>query len=450
MVNSGAPAPVRTERHCLKSARMHPDTTSSAAIFRNPAGTKGKSRFAAELEDADRCVHCGMCLPQCPTYVLSRSEGDSPRGRVTLMQGLAQGQLQPDNPTLRNHLQGCLGCRSCEVVCPARVPFGALIDRTREILTGRSPWSSRARERLFGPIRNLALRRRGVRRIGALAARAARALGIRHVLPRSTRLGRVLRHTAPSLVAAPRLPTPVPGRAVDVRLFTGCMDAFFTGPDAAAAIELLEKLDLHVDVPIGQVCCGAIDQHLGRPVEASALLQANARAFSPGDTPIVVLDSGCEAQLREHAGSRWRERVTSLTGYLSRLPLEDFAWHEAPVRIALHLPCTLRNVNRETAAITELFRRLPGVEVVAAVPPHNCCGAAGTAMLTQPEIADTLGRETLDALQGHVPDIIVSPNVGCSVHLRALQQGASGAPRVLSPARFLCERSRVEGGRRLS
>jgi glycolate oxidase iron-sulfur subunit len=419
---------------------MHPDTTSAAAIFRNPAGTKGKGRFAADLEDADRCVHCGMCLPQCPTYILNRSEGDSPRGRLTLMQGLARGQLQPDNPTLRNHLQGCLGCRSCEVVCPARVPFGALIDRTREILAGRSGWASRARERLFGPIRNLALRRRGVRRIGALAARMVRGLGARHLLPHSTRLGRVLRHTAPSLVAAPLLPTPTSGRPVDVRLFTGCMDAFFTGPDAAAAIELLQKLNLRVDVPTGQVCCGAIDQHLGRPVQASALLRENAGAFSGEDTPVVVLDSGCEAQLREHADAGWRDHVTSLTGYLSQLPLEAFAWREDPIRIALHLPCTLRNVNRETTAITELFRRLPGVEVVAAVPPHNCCGAAGTAMLTQPEIADALGRETLDALQDHVPDVIVSPNVGCSVHLRALQQGSSGTPRLLSPARFLCER----------
>jgi glycolate oxidase iron-sulfur subunit len=419
---------------------MHPDTTSAAAIFRNPAGTKGKGRFAADLEDADRCVHCGMCLPQCPTYILNRAEGDSPRGRLTLMQGLARGQLQPDNPTLRNHLQGCLGCRSCEVVCPARVPFGALIDRTREILAGRSGWASRLRERLFGPIRTLALRRRGVRRMGALAARMARGLGIRHTLRRSTRLGRMLRHTAPSLVAAPLLPAPTSGRPVDVRLFTGCMDAFFTGPDVAAAIDLLHGLGLHVDAPVGQVCCGAIDQHLGRPVQATALLRENARAFSSEDTPIIVLDSGCEAQLREHADAGWRDHVTSLTGYLSQLPLEAFAWRENPIRIALHLPCTLRNVNHETAAITELFRRLPGIEVVAAVPPHNCCGAAGTAMLTQPEIADALGRETLEALQGHGADVIVSPNVGCSVHLRALQQGISGTPRLLSPARFLCER----------
>ncbi len=419
---------------------MHPDTTSAAAIFRNPAGTKGQGRYAADLEDADRCVHCGMCLPQCPTYVLNRVEGDSPRGRLTLMQGLAQGQLQPDNPALRRHIQGCLGCRSCEVVCPARVPFGALMDRTRAILAERSGRSSRARERLLGPIRNLALRRRWLRRTGALAARMVRTLGLRHLLPRSTRLGRMLHHTAPALVTAPERPTGNSGRTLDVRLFTGCMDAFFTGPDAAAAIDLLQRLGLQVDVPAGQVCCGAIDQHLGRPAEATALLQENARAFSATHTPIVALDSGCEAQLREHADTDLRARVTSLTGYLSQLPLEHFAWREEPIRIALHLPCTLRNVTRETDAITRLFRRLPGVEVIAAVPPNNCCGAAGTAMLTQPGIADTLGLETLDALQGHSPDVIVSPNVGCSVHLRALQQGTSGAPRLLSPAGFLCER----------
>jgi glycolate oxidase iron-sulfur subunit len=397
-------------------------------------------RFAADLAGADRCVLCGMCLPHCPTYAMQRMEGDSPRGRITLMQGLALGRLEPDNERLRGHLQGCLGCRSCEAVCPAGVRFGALMDTSRRILREHPGGIWRMLpERLFGPWRRLALRRRPVRRMAALAARAAQGIGLRRLFPASSRLGRVLRHTGPSLVRMPRLaPLADPSRA-DVWLFAGCMDAFFTGPDSAATLELLHALGIRAGLPPGQVCCGAMDQHLGRTDAAAALRRENVGAFG-GARPILVLDSGCEAQLREYPGDVWRERVTSLTGFLARLPVEDFRWRSDPVRVALHLPCTLRNVTRESDGIRRLFERLPGIDVVALIPPQNCCGAAGTAMLTQPAMADPLGQATLAALEAAEPDVIVSPNVGCSVHLRALQQGGGTGTRIVSPARFLRER----------
>jgi glycolate oxidase iron-sulfur subunit len=215
------------------------------------------------------------------------------------------------------------------------------------------------------------------------------------------------------------------------------MDAFFPGPDIRATLELLNGLGIRAAIPPGQVCCGALDQHLGRLGEA-AQLQAQNRRELAGSKPVLVLDSGCEAQLREYPAEGWQGRVTSLTGFLARLPIEDFRWRREPVRVALHLPCTLRNVNRETEGIRQVFQRLPGVELTALAPPRNCCGAGGTAMLTQPVVADRLGLETLQALLAPQPDVIVSPNVGCSVHLRALHKG--GAPRIVSPARFLYER----------
>jgi glycolate oxidase iron-sulfur subunit len=404
--------------------------------------------FAPDLAGAQRCVLCGMCVPQCPTYAVRRMEGDSPRGRITLMLGLAQGRLEPGNGRLRAHLEGCLGCRSCEAICPAGVRFGALMDTSRQILREHPGGTARGGlpERLFAPGRRLALRRPTVRRLGALAARTARGVGLQRLFPASTRIGRLLRHAGPSLVRMPALRIGANAEA-EVLLFTGCMDAFFTGPDIAAALELLEELGIRAALPPGQVCCGAIDQHLGRPGAAAALRLQNERIFAGGQ-PIVVLDSGCEAQWREYPGDAWRERVTSLTGFLARLPADDSRWREDPVRVALHLPCTLRNVNRETEGIRRLFGRLPGVQVTALVPPHNCCGAGGTAMLTQPEMADTLGHETLEALQAGSPDVIVSPNVGCSVHLRALQQRGKGGPRIVSPARFLRERLAGPAGSR--
>lgn len=418
-----------------------PKSPAQDASHPHAAGTAARvSGFAPDLAGAERCVLCGMCVPQCPTYAVRRIEGDSPRGRITLMLGLAQGRLDPGNLRLREHLEGCLGCRSCEAVCPAGVQFGALMDNTRHILRENPGGAGQGlAARLLGPWRRLALRRRGLRRFAALVGRTARAAGLQRLFPRSTRIGRTLRHTGPSLVPMPRLRGGTAADA-DVLLFAGCMDAFFTGPDIAAALELLEALGVRAAVPPGQVCCGAIDQHLGRPGAAAALRAENERAFAGGAQPIILLDSGCEAQWREVPGAAWRQRVTSLTGFLAGLPVDESRWRRDPVRVALHLPCTLRNVNRETEGIRRLFGRLPGVQVTAVVPPHNCCGAGGTAMLTQPEMADTLGDETLDALQAGTPDVIVSPNVGCSVHLRALQQRGGDGPRIVSPARFLRER----------
>ncbi len=419
---------------------IHEQYTPPSSV---PASPAHRPAFATDLSGADRCVLCGMCLPHCPTYALQRAEGDSPRGRITLMQGLAQGRLLPSNARLREHLEGCLGCRSCEAICPAGVRFGELIDNSRHILLENPGHATRRGllRRVFGPWRRMALRQRGLRRVAGFAARAAHSLELRYLMPERTRLGRLLRHTGPSLAPMPKLESLAVNERPDVWLFAGCMDAFFTGPDSAAALQLLHSLGVRVGLPRGQVCCGAIDQHLGRKPDAIGLRQTNETAFG-GTQPIVVLDSGCEAQLREYPLEAWRARVTSLTAFLERLPLEDFHWQLEPVRIALHLPCTLRNVTRETDGILHLFTRLPGVEVVALAPPRNCCGAGGTAMLTQAGSADPLGQETLDALEATRPDVIVSPNVGCSVHLRALRERSGNGPRILSPARFLHERLR--------
>ncbi len=452
--------------HPIRS--MPTPTHQSASPAAGSAPSRHAAGFAQALADADRCVLCGLCLPHCPTYHVQRMEGDSPRGRITLMLGLAQGQLEPGNPRLRAHLEGCLSCRSCEAVCPARVPFGALMDRSRKILQDHPARSGHGiLEWALAPWRRLVLRRQGLRRLAAWGARGAYRVGLQRLLPASTRLGRALRHVGPSLVPMPPvvpMPAQIPPRAspdigtgtrtappaqADVWLFTGCMDAFFTGPDAVAARELLEALGLKVGLAQDQVCCGALDQHLGRLHAAAALQARNAQAFGATDAPIVVLDSGCEAHLRDEldAGgpeAAWCGRVTSLTGFLSDVlagpALTGLPWRRDPVQVALHLPCTLRNVTRETTGLQAVLERLPGVEVTAVTPPHNCCGAAGTAMLTQPAMADSLGHESLAALQATDAAIIISPNVGCSVHLRALGPATDKAPRILSPAAFLRER----------
>ncbi|WP_081623663.1 MULTISPECIES: (Fe-S)-binding protein [unclassified Thioalkalivibrio] len=406
-----------------------------------PLGASDQPLRFSGLSAADQCVHCGLCLPHCPTYGWHGVEGDSPRGRLTLMQGLAQGRLAPESERLRGHLEGCLGCRSCEAVCPARVPFGALIDRAREILDEHPATPSRA-DRWRHSVQHRALLHPTLRSLGGLVARTGARLGAERLLPRGG-WERSLAHTRDSLAPAPRLrPTATPDDA-DVLLFTGCMDRFFTGPDLDAALHVLEALGLRVAIPQRQVCCGALDQHTGHRAAAQALQTRNLEAFGDGDQPVIALDSGCEATLREHPEGTLGRRSLSLTRFLAQhLEAGTTAdlWDDTPVRIALHLPCTQRNVTREARELPALLERLPGVSLTPVAGAPNCCGAGGTAMLTQPAMADGLGTETLQALCDGAPDVIISPNVGCSVHLRALAGDRADMPAILSPARFLARR----------
>nr|WP_026279680.1 (Fe-S)-binding protein [Thioalkalivibrio sp. ALJ16] len=394
-------------------------------------------------------MHCGLCLPHCPTYGWHGVEGDSPRGRLTLMQGLAQGHLDPEAPRLRSHLEGCLGCRSCEAVCPARVPFGALIDRAREILDeqpGAAPHRGRWQRRL----QQRALRQPFLRTLGGLTARAGARLGAERLLPDGP-WKRSLAHTRDSLAPSPRLGPAARDEEADLLLFTGCMDRFFTGPDLEAALEVLTALGARVAIPRGQACCGALDQHTGRLSAAQALRRRNIEAFGAADTrPVVALDSGCEATLREYPDTALATRALSLTRFLAERLKTGGAdiWTDTPVRIALHLPCTQRNVTREARDLPGLLGQLPGVTLVAVDAAPNCCGAGGTAMLTQPAMADALGRATLDALTADTPELIISPNVGCSVHLRALGAAQADGPPILSPARFLASRLAQRQSRR--
>ncbi|WP_081601209.1 MULTISPECIES: (Fe-S)-binding protein [unclassified Thioalkalivibrio] len=418
-----------------------PGQSNGDETLAKPLGASDQPPRFQGLSAADQCVHCGLCLPHCPTYAWHRVEGDSPRGRLTLMQGLAQGRLEPQAPRLREHLEGCLGCRSCEAVCPARVPFGALMDRAHEILEENPQEDRPATARWRQSLQASALRHESLRALGGMAARIAQKTGVQRCLRPGQRLWRTLDHTRASLAPAPRLADTVAPEHADALLFTGCMDRFFTGPDLEAALAVLNALGFRVAVPRDQVCCGALEQHGGRPQAARALQQRNAEALA-GEMPVIALDSGCEATLRETPEGSQGERSMSLTRFLSDHIKAEPApptWRDSPVRVALHLPCTLRNVTHETRDLTALLQRLPGVTLTDVSGAPNCCGAGGTAMLALPEMSDGLGAATLDALTADAPDVIVSANVGCSVHLRALADDCGGPP-ILSPARFLASR----------
>lgn len=406
------------------------------------------------LEDTDRCVMCGLCLPHCPTYALTRQEGDSPRGRISLMQALAGGQLPADD-RVAGHLEGCVGCRACEAMCPSGVPFGRLMDEARELLQ-----DMRAdRPALPASARPL-LRTDATGRAAAALLHLYQHTGLHGPLQRVPGLrrgglGRALSLLPPTPTpAAPRGLHSPPGTARGrVYLFVGCTGAAFEGRALSAARDLLVGLGYEVEIPGDQGCCGALDLHSGHAGRARSAAARNLEAFGGSAHPVISLNSGCRTLLREYAQvlpgdertTAFAGRVRDLTGFLLEHRDRLFGAGAAganpvPSRVAVHLPCTLRNVLREHGDLLELLRRVPGTEVLELEGNERCCGAAGAHMFTHPEAADALLAPKIEAIGCMAPDALITANIGCSLHLQAGLRRAGLDVPVLTPAEWIRRR----------
>ncbi|MFA5939021.1 MAG: (Fe-S)-binding protein [Sinimarinibacterium sp.] len=400
---------------------------------------------AFPLDAADLCVKCGLCLPHCPTYGETQHEGNSPRGRISLMQGLAIGALT-STPALEAHLDGCLGCRACERVCPAKVPYGELIDAGRALLAQRKPQRTRI-TRGVGAVLSSSV---GLRTLAILLwlyrstglQRAVRAL---HVLGRGqlARLeslipaGRAAARSANAASIAPDAET--------IGLFSGCVGRVLDGETLAATQTLFERMGVRVERPADQTCCGAIYEHGGLPADARRNADRNLRAFASART-IVHSASGCGATLIEYGrlatdpaqGAGFAGRTEEACAALLRRWPDHLQLRPLKARVAVHLPCTHRNVLGRSDAVVALLRKIPQVELVELDATQRCCGAAGTYFVTQPEMADRLLETKLQNATRLQADYIVSTNIGCSLHLMGgLQRGDGRRPEVLHPATLI-------------
>lgn len=365
-----------------------------------------------------------MCLPHCPTYQIMRDEGESPRGRIALIQGLANGRLAL-NERLENHLDHCLGCRACEAVCPSGVAYGEIIDGGRAMIHARRKTAPAPRLlfslvprpkrlRLFGRILRL-MQRSGLQGL-------ARSIGITSVLGLA-RLDAMLPALAPLPTWRDYYPPAVRQRGA-VALFLGCFADFADRPTLNAAVHILTRAGYGVHIPRKQTCCGALHLHQGDRNIARHLAECNAAAFNglPIDA-IISTASGCGVTLAEYPQNefpRLKTPVRDISEFLA-----DVSWPEefrlAPLakKIAIHDPCSLSNVLHQAKSPHQLLARIPSLELVALPDNRRCCGAAGSYMLTQPEIADRLRDEKIAALPTLDADILVTSNPGCALHLRA-------------------------------
>ena len=390
--------------------------------------------------DADLCVKCGLCLPHCPTYTQTQHEADSPRGRIALMQGLANGLILSSDG-LTTHLDGCLSCRACETVCPAKVPYGRLMDSGRALLNQKNPRANTAIRLIsFWLTRNTA------RKFAATFLWLYQRSGLQSVLRRSHLLGKGRVARLDSLLPRISLPLPLkdsfPSEQASVSLFSGCTGELADRQTLQDALHVLAKLGVKANVPHGQGCCGALHQHNGFPSEAAQFAQNNLQAFA-GTTPIISSASGCGATLMEYpeligaSGVAFSKRVQDLSSFLlSRWP-DDLVLKPLKARIAIHTPCTMKNVVKGGNAVRALIEKIPGVEIVELDSKDRCCGAAGSYFITQPAMADQLLEEKLNMTRALTPDIILSSNIGCSMHMAAGLRRAGIKVELLHPVSLL-------------
>jgi glycolate oxidase iron-sulfur subunit len=372
---------------------------------------------------AGRCVACGMCLPHCPTYKKTKSELESPRGRLSLMLAVAKHELDA-TPKLESHLSLCLTCRACESVCPAQVPFGDVMDASRAELATRHglSWRQRMLARAM-----VALTRPAWLAAVARLLRFYQVTGLQTLLRRSGLLRLLgladadaeMPQLPPTRPFLPHYPARGPRRG-KVALFTGCIARLTDAPTLHDSIKVLTALGYDVHVPPAQTCCGALHRHSGDTHGADELMQRNIAAFPADVEAIITTASGCGATLIEYDDARFAGRIVDISTFLQAI---DWPAHLtlAPLskRIAVHDSCTLANVLHAQHAPYQLLRRLPQAEIVALTDNKFCCGAAGAYHIEHKEMANSLRDDKIRSLRALAPDVLVSSNIGCAMHLAA-------------------------------
>lgn len=402
---------------------------------------------APAQELISRCVHCGLCLPTCPTFAELGVEMDSPRGRIRLMKNVWDGRLDADSTAFADHMAKCLDCRACETACPSGVSFGKLMEGARsQVVAARKPsiGESLLRRVVFRGLITSPARLALFARFGYVSKR----LGARKVLGliglgRLAELLDLVPDRAPTSQALPPRYAAVGATRGTVALFTGCvMRAAFAGTNAATA-RVLARNGIEVLVPETQTCCGALHAHAGERGDARALAKRNIDALEGlAVDAFIVNAAGCGANLKEYGwllkddaawaarGEAFAHRVKDASEYLAAVGLAE-APGELPVTIAYDDPCHLIHGQKITAQPRALLAAIPGLTVVPLAEADWCCGSAGTYNVTQPELARRLGHRKATHIANSGAQMVVTANPGCQMQIEAaLRREGSHIPVV--------------------
>ena len=391
----------------------------------------------------DTCVHCGFCLPTCPTYLLWGEEMDSPRGRIYLMKAGVEGRADL-TPSFVNHFDNCLGCLACVTACPSGVQYGPLIERTRAQIEQKYPrpagdrWFRAAlmavlpypwRMRLA--MLPLALMGGLLRRVLGTAQAGVAGRGLLARLRSSLSVAPPV--TLAGLFSSTPEVTPAQGKErLKVAMLTGCVQRLAFGHVNAATVRVLAAEGCRVTAPSAQGCCGALPLHAGHIGQARALARRTIEVFEQsGADRIVVNAAGCGSAMKDYgelfAGDpAWAARahafsakVRDVSQLLSELGRPRAKRYLLKARVAYHDACHLAHGQGVRAEPRALLQAIPGVEVVSPAEPEICCGSAGIYNLVQPGPAADLGERKARNLAALSPDMIATANPGCTLQIAA-------------------------------
>jgi glycolate oxidase iron-sulfur subunit len=446
-------------------------------------GTPLAAALSDQAERLSHCVHCGFCLPACPTYVRLGDEADSPRGRLHLMGAVVEGRLSPASDAFQRHLDRCLGCRACESVCPSGVEYGLLLERARQVAINhrRQGWSTRF---LLG-----AIRRRWLFLPWMWTSRLLRATGLPSLLARlapgrSTirdgaggALGRV--RFASAMLAA-SLPSPLPEGVGEVAVATdpgledppptkapsrgrvglleGCVQGQLFSRVNRATVQVLEANGWEVTSVADQGCCGALHAHGGRLEEARDMARRNLRAFREAADDldhIVANAAGCGATMREYhhllendhgdVAARFARRVRDVSELVAGPGTSPRVGGSLSLKVAYDAPCHLLHGQKVSEPPLRLLRSIPGLELVPLEGAEECCGGAGIYGITHPSLGGRIGADKVEAIRASGAQVVATGNPGCIMQIGAGLRMAGLRVPVVHPVELLAESYRRAG-----
>jgi len=426
-----------------------------------------------------QCMHCGMCLPTCPTYVETLQERSSPRGRIALMRGVADGKLDV-NEAFAEEMYFCLGCLACQTACPAGVNYAELIETARAEVERRNVLGTPQRNLIRSLLlRRLFTSRRRLHLLGRLlrfyqvsgVEHAVRALGLMRLAPKKLReLETLSPRMSPrfthELYARNYVSSNPTSPAYRVGLIVGCVADISFSHVNADTIEVLQANGCEVVLPKAQQCCGSLHGHNGEVGTARDLARANLDAFDVDSLDAILVNAGgCGSHIKhydrllagdaayEKRARTWSHKALDIHEWLAQIdvrrPLGSLALADGPLRVTYHESCHLKHGQNVSSAPRQLLAMIPGIELVELTEADWCCGSAGVYNITQPEMSMKL----LDRKMGHIGRtgavVVATGNHGCTVQIELGLRQQGLVARVEHPVSLLAAAYRAEAEKEL-
>ncbi len=404
------------------------------------------------------CVHCGLCLPSCPTYLMTGVEMSSPRGRIAMVRALGEGRAGLSAEFVK-HLDECLGCQACQAACPSGVVYGRALEETREVIerTYERSAADRGMRWLFLHTLPYPQRMRWLLHVLFWYQRSGLSLVVR-----KTRILSLLsRRLAEMEALLPRLlrpddwrPMPEKTQAVGTRrgrvaLLTGCAQRFLLPELNRATSRVLAAAGYEVFAPAEQGCCGALHFHGGDASEGRRLAKALIATFEQGHVDFIVANAaGCGAAMKEYGhllaeDAEWRNRADAFSARVRDVSeiVAGVSWNgrlrPVPVSVAYHDACHLAHAQGIRSEPRSILRQIPGVRLVELSESDVCCGSAGTYNLLQPEMAHQLLTRKLERIRESETDFVATGNIGCLLQIQQGLRQVGSRTRAVHPVELL-------------